>query len=54
MRVTLGLDVRSRAEITAKVAEATRFITGDTTVFDDRTWSAPTWAGSSTRGRRSC
>ncbi|MCF3136641.1 NB-ARC domain-containing protein [Streptomyces olivochromogenes] len=34
-RVTLGLDVRSRAEITAKVAEATRFITGDTTVFDD-------------------
>ncbi|MCX4920003.1 NB-ARC domain-containing protein [Streptomyces sp. NBC_00687] len=34
-RVTLGLDVRSRAEITAKVAETTRFITGDTTVFDD-------------------
>ncbi|MFJ9901081.1 NB-ARC domain-containing protein [Streptomyces sp. NPDC091280] len=34
-RVTLGLDVRSRADITAKVAEATRFITGDTTVFDD-------------------
>lgn len=33
--LTLGLDVRSRAEITAKVAEATRFITGDTTVFDD-------------------
>ncbi|MFE2132027.1 NB-ARC domain-containing protein [Streptomyces sp. NPDC059466] len=34
-RITLGLDVRSRAEITAKVAEATRFITGDTAVFDD-------------------
>ncbi|WP_405976505.1 WD40 repeat domain-containing protein [Streptomyces sp. NBC_00988] len=34
-RVTLGLNVRSRAEITAKVTEATRFITGDTTVFDD-------------------
>ncbi|MEV7738866.1 NB-ARC domain-containing protein [Streptomyces sp. NPDC088921] len=34
-RITLGLDVRSRAEITAKVAEATRFITGDTEVFDD-------------------
>nr|WP_254407477.1 NB-ARC domain-containing protein [Streptomyces sp. GMY02] len=34
-RVTLGLDVRRRAEIATKVAEATRFITGDTTVFDD-------------------
>ncbi|MCZ4103663.1 NB-ARC domain-containing protein [Streptomyces sp. H39-C1] len=34
-RITLGLDVRSRAEITAKVAEATRFITGDAAVFDD-------------------
>ncbi|MFJ4931606.1 NB-ARC domain-containing protein, partial [Streptomyces sp. NPDC088736] len=34
-RVTLGLEVRSRAEITAKVAEATRFITGDHEVFDD-------------------
>ncbi|MFI9810229.1 NB-ARC domain-containing protein [Streptomyces sp. NPDC052301] len=33
--ITLGLDVRSRAAITEKVAEATRFITGDTTVFDD-------------------
>ncbi len=34
-RITLGLDVRSRAAIAAKVAEANRFITGDTTVFED-------------------
>ncbi|MFI5791638.1 NB-ARC domain-containing protein [Streptomyces sp. NPDC051640] len=33
--VTIGRDVRSRAAIAAKVAEATRFITGDTTEFDD-------------------
>ncbi|MGW7067041.1 NB-ARC domain-containing protein [Streptomyces sp. NPDC054855] len=39
--VTIGRDVRSRAEVTAKVAEVTRFITGDTTEFDD-----PALAGS--------
>ncbi|MFE3377466.1 NB-ARC domain-containing protein [Streptomyces anulatus] len=33
--VTIGRDVRSRAAIAAKVAEVTRFITGDTTEFDD-------------------
>ncbi|MFF3645352.1 NB-ARC domain-containing protein [Streptomyces sp. NPDC002564] len=33
--VTVGREVRSRAAIAAKVAEATRFITGDTAVFDD-------------------
>lgn len=33
--VTIGRDVRSRAAIAAKVAEATRFVTGDTTAFDD-------------------
>ncbi|MFD0373482.1 NB-ARC domain-containing protein [Streptomyces sp. NPDC127114] len=33
--VTIGRDVRGRAAIAAKVAEATRFITGDTTAFDD-------------------
>lgn len=34
-RITLGRDVRSRPLIAAKVGEATRFITGDTTPFDD-------------------
>ncbi|MCX4657280.1 NB-ARC domain-containing protein [Streptomyces microflavus] len=33
--VTIGRDVRGRAAIAAKVAEVTRFITGDTTEFDD-------------------
>ncbi|OIJ93285.1 hypothetical protein BIV24_12305 [Streptomyces colonosanans] len=33
--VTVGRDVRGRAAIAAKVAEATAFITGDTTAFDD-------------------
>ncbi|MEU6768023.1 NB-ARC domain-containing protein [Streptomyces sp. NPDC046853] len=33
--VTIGRDVRGRAAIAAKVAEATRFVTGDTTAFDD-------------------
>ncbi|MFB7390340.1 NB-ARC domain-containing protein [Streptomyces microflavus] len=33
--VTIGRDVRGRAAIAAKVAEVTRFITGDTTAFDD-------------------
>ncbi|MFI6645423.1 NB-ARC domain-containing protein [Streptomyces sp. NPDC050504] len=33
--ITIGRDVRSRAAIAAKVAEATRFVTGDTTAFDD-------------------
>ncbi|MEU6877165.1 NB-ARC domain-containing protein [Streptomyces sp. NPDC046712] len=33
--VTIGRDVRGRAAVAAKVAEATRFITGDTTTFDD-------------------
>ncbi|WP_327379188.1 NB-ARC domain-containing protein [Streptomyces sp. NBC_01212] len=33
--VTVGRDVRGRAAIAAKVAEATVFITGDTTAFDD-------------------
>ncbi|MFF8377328.1 NB-ARC domain-containing protein [Streptomyces sp. NPDC015661] len=33
--VTIGRDVRGRAAIAAKVAEATRFITDDTTAFDD-------------------
>ncbi|MEU1465844.1 NB-ARC domain-containing protein [Streptomyces sp. NPDC005727] len=33
--VTIGRDVRGRAAVTAKVAEVTRFITGDTTEFDD-------------------
>ncbi|MET9374694.1 NB-ARC domain-containing protein [Streptomyces sp. NPDC002992] len=33
--VTIGRDVRGRAAIAAKVAETTRFITGDTTAFDD-------------------
>ncbi|WP_329537235.1 NB-ARC domain-containing protein (plasmid) [Streptomyces sp. NBC_01450] len=34
-RITLGLDVRSRAAIAQKVVEATRFITGDTNIWDD-------------------
>ncbi|KQZ17893.1 NB-ARC domain-containing protein [Streptomyces clavifer] len=38
--ITVGRDVRGRAAIAAKVAEATRFITGDTTAFD-----APALAG---------
>ncbi|MFE2424879.1 NB-ARC domain-containing protein [Streptomyces hokutonensis] len=33
--VTIGRDVRGRAAIAAKLAEVTRFITGDTTEFDD-------------------
>ncbi|GGY07543.1 hypothetical protein GCM10010358_70850 [Streptomyces minutiscleroticus] len=33
--VTIGRDVRGRAALAAKVAEVTRFITGDTTEFDD-------------------
>ncbi|MEV7279780.1 NB-ARC domain-containing protein [Streptomyces sp. NPDC093111] len=33
--VTIGRDVRGRAAIAAKVAEVTRFVTGDTTAFDD-------------------
>ncbi|MGW3045418.1 NB-ARC domain-containing protein [Kitasatospora sp. NPDC001159] len=33
--VTVGRDVRGRAAIAAKISEATRFITGDTTAFDD-------------------
>ncbi|NYI07570.1 NB-ARC domain-containing protein [Allostreptomyces psammosilenae] len=33
--VTIGRDVRGPAAVAAKVAEATRFITGDTTEFDD-------------------
>ncbi|MEV8416460.1 NB-ARC domain-containing protein [Streptomyces niveus] len=33
--VTIGRDVRGRAAIAAKVAEATRFITGNTEEFDD-------------------
>ncbi|MEV3865459.1 NB-ARC domain-containing protein [Streptomyces cinnamoneus] len=32
---TIGRDVRGRAAVAAKVAEATRFITGDTIEFDD-------------------
>ncbi|MET7887814.1 NB-ARC domain-containing protein, partial [Streptomyces avermitilis] len=38
--VTIGRDVRGRAAVAAKVVEVTRFITGDTTEFDD-----PTLAG---------
>ncbi|MGB9999619.1 NB-ARC domain-containing protein [Streptomyces pseudogriseolus] len=33
--VTIGRDVRGRAAVAAKVAEVTRFITGDTSEFDD-------------------
>ncbi|MGW1364980.1 NB-ARC domain-containing protein [Streptomyces chartreusis] len=33
--VTIGRDVRGRAAVSAKVAEVTRFITGDATAFDD-------------------
>ncbi|WP_327397010.1 NB-ARC domain-containing protein [Streptomyces phaeochromogenes] len=33
--VTIGRDVRGRAAVAAKVVEVTRFITGDTTEFDD-------------------
>ncbi|MEV5937030.1 NB-ARC domain-containing protein, partial [Streptomyces sp. NPDC052079] len=33
--VTIGRDVRGRAEVAAKVAAVTRFITGDSTEFDD-------------------
>ncbi|MFB8000210.1 NB-ARC domain-containing protein [Streptomyces sp. NPDC056002] len=33
--VTIGRDVRGRATVAAKVAEVTRFVTGDTTEFDD-------------------
>ncbi|MEU5036261.1 NB-ARC domain-containing protein [Streptomyces rubiginosohelvolus] len=33
--VTIGRDVRGHAAVAAKVAEATRFITGDTTEYDD-------------------
>ncbi|MFE9024583.1 NB-ARC domain-containing protein [Streptomyces sp. NPDC007808] len=39
--VTIGREVRQREDVTAKVAEVTRFITGDTTEFDD-----PSLAGS--------
>ncbi|MFI7320250.1 NB-ARC domain-containing protein [Streptomyces venezuelae] len=39
--VPIGRDVRERADVTAKVAEVTRFLTGDTTEFDD-----PALAGS--------
>ncbi|MFC5250208.1 NB-ARC domain-containing protein, partial [Streptomyces nigrescens] len=33
--VTIGRDVRGRSAVSAKVAQATKFITGDTTEFDD-------------------
>ncbi|MER6449226.1 NB-ARC domain-containing protein [Streptomyces venezuelae] len=33
--VTIGRDVRGRAAVAAKVAEATRFLTGDPTAYDD-------------------
>ncbi|WP_241841060.1 NB-ARC domain-containing protein, partial [Streptomyces sp. CB01883] len=33
--VTIGRDVRGRAAVAAKVTEVTRFVTGDTTEFDD-------------------
>ncbi|WP_063740733.1 NB-ARC domain-containing protein [Streptomyces flavochromogenes] len=33
--VTIGRDVRGRAAVAAKVVEVTRFITGDSTEFDD-------------------
>ncbi|MFD7972523.1 NB-ARC domain-containing protein [Streptomyces clavifer] len=33
--VTIGRDVRGRAAVAARVVEVTRFITGDTTEFDD-------------------
>ncbi|MFD3533429.1 NB-ARC domain-containing protein [Streptomyces sp. NPDC058664] len=33
--ITIGRDVRGRSAIAAKVAEATAFITGDTTAFED-------------------
>ncbi|GAA2657719.1 NB-ARC domain-containing protein [Streptomyces lunalinharesii] len=33
--VTIGRDVRGRSAVAAKVAQATKFITGDTTEFDD-------------------
>lgn len=36
--VTIGQDVRGPAAVAAKVAEATRFITGDTMTFDDIRW----------------
>lgn len=34
-RIVLGRDVRSRAEVAAKVCETARFVTGDATVFED-------------------
>ena len=34
-QISIGRDVRGRAAIAAKVAEATRFITGDTSAFED-------------------
>ncbi|WP_411132975.1 NB-ARC domain-containing protein [Streptomyces sp. C10] len=33
--ITMGRDVRGQTAVAAKVAEATRFITGDTATFDD-------------------
>ncbi|MEI5101828.1 NB-ARC domain-containing protein [Streptomyces sp. PmtG] len=33
--VTIGRDVRGRAAVAAKVAEVTRFVTGDPTAYDD-------------------
>ncbi|MFI6730332.1 NB-ARC domain-containing protein [Streptomyces atratus] len=33
--VTVGREVRGRAALAAKIAEATRFVTGDTTTFED-------------------
>ncbi|MFI9012483.1 NB-ARC domain-containing protein [Streptomyces griseus] len=33
--VTIGREVRGREALTAKVAEVTRFVTGDTTTFED-------------------
>ncbi|WP_326799884.1 hypothetical protein OG946_34635 [Streptomyces sp. NBC_01808] len=52
--VTIGRDVRGRAAIAAKVAQATRFITGDTQEFDDLTMPAPTWAGCWISGPARC
>ncbi|NEE31140.1 hypothetical protein G3M53_37575, partial [Streptomyces sp. SID7982] len=33
--MTIGREVRGREALTAKVAEVTRFVTGDTTTFED-------------------
>lgn len=50
----IGREVRGRAEIAARVAEITRFITGDTEQFSDPTGLAGIWAGCWTNASEPC